>query len=101
MCNRRVAAALWGYMECAQHVEEALGQHFDARHCSVSDQADAMLSRTEEVYDHLSLPVLKLVTDALKHDDRSARRKSILDPPETVELTNEEEAAADGDGGNE
>ncbi|KAM0057781.1 hypothetical protein Hdeb2414_s0005g00162461 [Helianthus debilis subsp. tardiflorus] len=87
-----------GYLECAQHVEEALGQHFCTRHCSVSDAADSMLSRAEEVYDHLSLRVMELVTDALKHDDWSARLKSILDPPETVELSDKEGAGGDGDG---
>ncbi|MFS7946515.1 hypothetical protein Hanom_Chr06g00537161 [Helianthus anomalus] len=51
-----------GYLECAQHVEEALGQQFGTRHCSVTDQADEVLSRPEEVYDHLSLPVMELVT---------------------------------------
>ncbi|KAM0035404.1 hypothetical protein Hdeb2414_s0015g00445981 [Helianthus debilis subsp. tardiflorus] len=28
-----------GYLECAQHVEEALGQQFDTRHCLVSDHS--------------------------------------------------------------
>ncbi|MFS7945685.1 hypothetical protein Hanom_Chr06g00527131 [Helianthus anomalus] len=88
---------------CAQHVEEALGQQFDTHHCSVTDQVDSMLSRTEEVYDHLSLPVMELVTNALKHDDWSARLKSILDPLETVEFSDEEEEVggdgdSDGDG---
>ncbi|KAJ0571123.1 hypothetical protein HanHA300_Chr05g0185991 [Helianthus annuus] len=88
-----------GYLECAHHVEEAFGQEFDISHCSVTDQADAVLARAEEVYDHLSLPVMELVTEALKHDDWCARLKSILDPPETVELLDEEEAAGgDGDG---
>ncbi|MFS7967288.1 hypothetical protein Hanom_Chr09g00784011 [Helianthus anomalus] len=42
---------------------------------------------------------MELVTDALKHDDWSALLKSILDPPETVELTYEEqEVGGDGDG---
>ncbi|KAJ0693803.1 hypothetical protein HanPI659440_Chr15g0601431 [Helianthus annuus] len=58
-----------GYLECAQHVEAAFGQQFDTHHCSVTDQTDSMLSQAEEVYDHLSLPVMELVTDALKHDD--------------------------------
>ncbi|KAJ0693082.1 hypothetical protein HanPI659440_Chr15g0593151 [Helianthus annuus] len=87
-----------GYLECAHHVEEALGQPFDTRHCFVSDQAKSMLARAEHVYDHLSLPVMELVTDALKHDDWSVRLKSILDPQETVELTDEEEAGGYGDG---
>ncbi|KAJ0442976.1 hypothetical protein HanPSC8_Chr16g0719271 [Helianthus annuus] len=87
-----------GYLECANHIEEAFGQEFDTNHCSVTDQADAMLARAEEVYDHLSLPVMELVTEALKHDDWCTRLKSILDPPETVELTDEEETA--GGGGN-
>ncbi|MFS8002486.1 hypothetical protein Hanom_Chr13g01202611 [Helianthus anomalus] len=49
-----------GYLECMQHVEEALGQKFDVSHCSVTDQADAALARAEKVYDHLSLPVMDL-----------------------------------------
>ncbi|KAM0019674.1 hypothetical protein Hdeb2414_s0025g00658541 [Helianthus debilis subsp. tardiflorus] len=81
-----------------QHVQEALGQHFGTRHCSVSDAADSMLSHAEEVYDHLSLPVMELVIDALKHDDWSTRLKSILDPSETVELSDEERVGGDGDG---
>lgn len=46
-----------GYLECAQHVKEAIGQEFDTSHCSVTNQADAELARAEKVYDHLSLPV--------------------------------------------
>ncbi|MFS7903717.1 hypothetical protein Hanom_Chr01g00027311 [Helianthus anomalus] len=87
-----------GYLEGAQHFEEALGQHFGTRHCSVSHAADSMLSRSEEGYDHLSLPVMELVIYALKHDDWSARLKSILDPPENVQLSDEERAGGDGDG---
>ncbi|MFS7945149.1 hypothetical protein Hanom_Chr06g00520761 [Helianthus anomalus] len=79
------------YLECAQHVEEALGQQFGTRHFSVTDQADEMLARAEAVYDYLSLPVMELVTEALKHDDFVAWLKSILEPPETVELSDEEE----------
>ncbi|MFS7912340.1 putative intermediate filament, rod domain, coil 1B [Helianthus anomalus] len=88
-----------GYLECAQHVEEAFGQQFDTHHCSVTDKADFVLSRAEEVYDHLSLPVMELVTEALKHDDWCTRLRSIIDPPKTVELSDQEEAAGgDGDG---
>ncbi|MFS7910168.1 hypothetical protein Hanom_Chr02g00103071 [Helianthus anomalus] len=88
-----------GYLECTHHVEEAFGQELDTHHCSVTDQADATLARAEEVYDHLSLHVMELVTEALKHDDWCARLKSIIDPPKTVELSNEEEGAGgDGDG---
>ncbi|KAJ0443488.1 hypothetical protein HanIR_Chr16g0821301 [Helianthus annuus] len=88
-----------GYLEYAHHVEEAFGQEFDTAHCSVTDQADSMLTRAEEVYDHLSLPVMDLVTQTLKHDDWCARLKTILDPPQTVELSDEEETAGgDGDG---
>ncbi|MFS8006981.1 hypothetical protein Hanom_Chr14g01255601 [Helianthus anomalus] len=38
-----------GYLECAHHVEEAFSQEFDTHHCSVTDQADAMLAHAEEV----------------------------------------------------
>ncbi|KAF5797462.1 hypothetical protein HanRHA438_Chr07g0291411 [Helianthus annuus] len=58
-----------GYLECAQHVEEALGQEFDVSHCSVTDQDDAALARAKKAYDHLSLPVMDLVVKALEHDD--------------------------------
>ncbi|KAJ0434803.1 hypothetical protein HanOQP8_Chr17g0670651 [Helianthus annuus] len=78
----RAAGHRGSYLECAKHVEEA----------------DSILSRAEEVYDHLSLPIMELVTEALKHDDWCARLKSILDLPETVELTDEEEAGGDGVG---
>ncbi|MFS7892523.1 hypothetical protein Hanom_Chr00s000648g01653391 [Helianthus anomalus] len=33
-----------GYLECAQHVKEALGQPFGTRNCSVTDQANKVLS---------------------------------------------------------
>ncbi|KAJ0640424.1 hypothetical protein HanLR1_Chr16g0615281 [Helianthus annuus] len=98
MDTSRAVGHRGGYLECAHHMEEAFGQGFDTNHCSVTDQADAMLACAEEVYDHLSLPVMELVTEALKHDDWCARLKSILDPPETVELT--DEGAAAGGGGN-
>ncbi|KAM0035817.1 hypothetical protein Hdeb2414_s0015g00451001 [Helianthus debilis subsp. tardiflorus] len=87
-----------GYLECAHHVEEALGQEFDTNHCSMTDQADAMLAHAEEVYDNLSLPVMDLVIKALKHNDWCTQLKTILDLPETVELTDEEEEAASGGG---
>ncbi|KAM0016719.1 hypothetical protein Hdeb2414_s0028g00699751 [Helianthus debilis subsp. tardiflorus] len=74
-----------GYLECAQHVEEA----------------DAELARAEKAYDHLSLPLMNLVADALKHDDWCQRLKTILDPPETVEISDEEEPAGDDDGGDD
>ncbi|KAJ0771095.1 hypothetical protein HanPI659440_Chr07g0265121 [Helianthus annuus] len=81
----RAAGHRGGYLQCAQHVEEAFGQEFDVSHCSVTDQADAALAHAEEVY-----------------DDWCPRLKIILDPPETVELSDEEEAAGgDGDGDGE
>ncbi|KAF5771980.1 hypothetical protein HanRHA438_Chr13g0582541 [Helianthus annuus] len=80
-----------GYLECTQHVEAAMKEHFGTRYYSVTDQADEMLAKAEEVYDHLSLPVMELVMEALKHDDYVARLKSILMVPETVELSEEEE----------
>ncbi|MFS7911773.1 hypothetical protein Hanom_Chr02g00122051 [Helianthus anomalus] len=88
-----------GYLECVQHVEEVFGQEFDTSHCSVTTQTDAELARAEKAYDHLSLPMMDLVAEALKHDDWCQRLKAILDPPETVELSDEEEPAGDDDGG--
>ncbi|MFS7943205.1 hypothetical protein Hanom_Chr06g00497521 [Helianthus anomalus] len=66
---------------------------------AVATLIDVVLSQAEEVYDHLSLPVMELVTEALKHDNYVARLKFILVPPETVELSDEVEVA--GDGGDE
>ncbi|KAJ0696961.1 hypothetical protein HanLR1_Chr10g0363331 [Helianthus annuus] len=88
-----------GYLECAQHVEEMFGQEFDVSHCSVTDQANAELTRAESAYDNLTLPVMDLVVEALKKDDWCQRLKAILDPPVTVELSDEDEPAGD-DGGN-
>ncbi|KAJ0789431.1 hypothetical protein HanPI659440_Chr05g0203491 [Helianthus annuus] len=88
-----------GYLECAQHVAEVIGQEFDTSHCSVTDQAEAELAHAENGYDNLSLPVMDLVTEALKHDDWCRRLKTILDPPQTVELSDEE--LADDDKGDD
>ncbi|KAJ0767489.1 hypothetical protein HanLR1_Chr03g0089971 [Helianthus annuus] len=93
----RVVGHRGGYLECAQHVEEAIGQDFDVSHCSVTDQADAALAHAENAYDHLSLPVMDLVAKALEHNDWCQRLKQILDPPETMELSDEEPARDDGD----
>ncbi|KAJ0800228.1 hypothetical protein HanPI659440_Chr03g0100611 [Helianthus annuus] len=87
-----------GYLECAQHVEAELGQEFDICHCLVTDQADATFTHAEKAYDHLSLPVMDLVAKALEHDDWCQRLKQILDPPETVELSDEEPSGGDDDG---
>ncbi|MFS7994477.1 hypothetical protein Hanom_Chr12g01106521 [Helianthus anomalus] len=95
----RVVGHRGGYLECAQHVTEVTGQDFDTSHCSVTDQAEAQLARAENGYDNLSLPVMDLVTEALKHDDWCRRLKTILDPPQTVELSDEELAGDDDDGG--
>ncbi|MFS7951720.1 hypothetical protein Hanom_Chr07g00598451 [Helianthus anomalus] len=75
------------------------GQAFDTSHCSVTDKADAELARAEKAYDHLSLPVMDLVMDTLNHDDWCQRLKFLLNPPETVELSDEEEPEGDDEGG--
>ncbi|MFS7978864.1 hypothetical protein Hanom_Chr10g00920481 [Helianthus anomalus] len=75
------------------------GQEFDVSHCSVTDQAEAELLRAEQGYDRLSIPVMDLVTEALKHDDWCHRLKAVLDPPSTVELSDEEEDVGDDDDG--
>ncbi|MFS7930189.1 hypothetical protein Hanom_Chr04g00341171 [Helianthus anomalus] len=90
-----------GYLECAQHAEEMLGQEFDVSHCSVTDQASAALTSVEGAYDNLNLPVMDLVVEALKKDDWCQRLKAILDPPVTVELSDEEPAGDDGGDGDD
>ncbi|KAJ0690363.1 hypothetical protein HanOQP8_Chr11g0417061 [Helianthus annuus] len=90
-----------GYLECADHVEQMLGQEFDTSHCSVTDRADAALASAENSYDNLSLPIMELVAESLKKDDWCQRLKAILDPPVTVELSDEEPAGDDGGDGDD
>ncbi|MFS7987105.1 hypothetical protein Hanom_Chr11g01018461 [Helianthus anomalus] len=101
MRSRGVAAIANSIMN-ATEMDEVVAALIDASRAighRVTDQSDSILSRAEEVYDHHSLPVMELVTEALKHDDWCAWLRSIIDPPETVELSDEEEAAGgDGDG---
>ncbi|KAM0015456.1 putative microtubule-associated protein 7 family [Helianthus debilis subsp. tardiflorus] len=85
-----------GYLECANHVEQMLGQEFDISHCSVTEHADAALASAENSYDNLSLPIMDLVVESLKKDDWCQRLKAVLDPPVTVELSDEEPAGDDG-----
>ncbi|MFS7913647.1 hypothetical protein Hanom_Chr02g00144141 [Helianthus anomalus] len=54
-----------------------------------------LLTRAENAYNHLALPVMDLVTKALEHDDRCHRLKAIRDPPEMVAVSDEEEPAGD------
>ncbi|MFS7965961.1 hypothetical protein Hanom_Chr09g00768261 [Helianthus anomalus] len=74
----RAAGHRAGYVEWTMHVEEALKQKFGTRHCSIGDQAEEMLFKSEKNYDNLSLPVMDLVTNALKHDDFVPRLRSIF-----------------------
>ncbi|KAJ0797939.1 hypothetical protein HanPI659440_Chr04g0179471 [Helianthus annuus] len=90
-----------GYLECASHVEQMLGQEFDVSHCSVTEQVDAALAHAENSYDNLTLPVMDLVVEALKKNDWFQRLKTILDPPVTVELSDEEPAGDDGEDGDD
>ncbi|MFS7962469.1 hypothetical protein Hanom_Chr08g00727001 [Helianthus anomalus] len=52
-----------------------------------------MLVKAEEVYDNLSLPIMDLVTEAVKHDDYVSRLKAIFEPLQTVDLSNEDDEA--------
>ncbi|KAJ0850767.1 hypothetical protein HanPSC8_Chr13g0584681 [Helianthus annuus] len=90
-----------GYLECADHVEQMLGQEFDISHCSVTEHADAALASAENSYDNLSLPIMELVVESLKKDDWCQRLKAVLDPPVTVELSDEEPAGDDGGDGDD
>ncbi|KAF5787356.1 hypothetical protein HanXRQr2_Chr10g0451801 [Helianthus annuus] len=90
-----------GYLECADHVEQMLGQEFDISHCSVTEHADAALASAESSYDNLSLPIMELVVESLKKDDWCQRLKAVLDPPVTVELSDEELVGDDGGDGDD
>ncbi|MFS8006297.1 hypothetical protein Hanom_Chr14g01247561 [Helianthus anomalus] len=63
----------------------------------MNDQAQEMLIKAEEVYNNLSLPIMDLVIEVLKHDNYVSRLKSMFEVPETVELSDEEvETGGDG-----
>ncbi|KAJ0834662.1 hypothetical protein HanRHA438_Chr16g0746191 [Helianthus annuus] len=94
----RAAGHHTGYLECAKHVEEVLHQHFRSCRCSAGEGAEDELRRTKDNYNSLSILVLDVVTDALKHEDYVARLKSFLEPPEIVELSDEEDEADGGEG---
>ncbi|MFS7968195.1 hypothetical protein Hanom_Chr09g00794641 [Helianthus anomalus] len=49
----------------------------------------------EENCDNLALLVMDLVTEALKHDDYVARLRAFFEPPETVQLTDDDDEAND------
>ncbi|MFS7964017.1 hypothetical protein Hanom_Chr08g00745151 [Helianthus anomalus] len=67
-----------GYTECASHVEAALKFKGDNSHCSTSVEVETIFAKTQESYNHLALPIMDLVSDALQHDDYVTRLKSIL-----------------------
>ncbi|MFS7903001.1 hypothetical protein Hanom_Chr01g00018491 [Helianthus anomalus] len=82
---------------CAySHVETVLAQ-WGSQHCSVNEQAEEVLRKAEDNYDNLSLPVMVLVSEALKHENHVVRLKAIFEPLETVELTDDvDDDAGDG-----
>ncbi|KAF5756378.1 hypothetical protein HanXRQr2_Chr17g0813951 [Helianthus annuus] len=94
----RAAGHRVGYLECAKHVEEALHQHFGSRRYSAREGAEDGLRRAKEDYNSLSIPVLDVITEALKHDDYVASLRSFFEPPETVELSDEEDFSRDDEG---
>ncbi|MFS8025218.1 hypothetical protein Hanom_Chr16g01472391 [Helianthus anomalus] len=81
----RVVGHCAGDVECTQHVETAFDAQWGTCHCSVNEQTEEGLRKAEENYDNLSLFVMDLVSEALKHDVYVARLKAIFEPPETVE----------------
>ncbi|KAJ0716528.1 hypothetical protein HanPI659440_Chr13g0513731 [Helianthus annuus] len=83
----------------AGELDRAVAALTDVARGRLSRRANVELTRAESAYDNLSLPVIDLVVEALKRDDWCQRLKAILDPPVTVELSDEEETAGD-DGGN-
>ncbi|MFS7952319.1 hypothetical protein Hanom_Chr07g00605591 [Helianthus anomalus] len=93
--DARAAGHRAGYVECAAHVEEALSTQFGTHHFSVGEGAEDGLLKAEEKYNNLSLPIIDLVSEALKHDDYVVRLKPIFEPPEIVQLTGDEEEADD------
>ncbi|KAF5760059.1 hypothetical protein HanXRQr2_Chr16g0748861 [Helianthus annuus] len=94
----RAAGHCAGYPECARHVEEALHQNFGVRRCSAGEGGEHELCKAEENYNSLFIHVLDIITEALKHEDYVARLKSFFEPPETVELSDEEDDADNAEG---
>ncbi|MFS7950429.1 hypothetical protein Hanom_Chr07g00583091 [Helianthus anomalus] len=86
-----------GYAECASHVEATLKGKWDTQHCLVNAKAEKGFNQAEENYNTLSLPVMDLVSNALRHDDYVTRLKAIFNVPEAQELSdNEDEDVGDG-----
>ncbi|MFS7899015.1 hypothetical protein Hanom_Chr00s040582g01774291 [Helianthus anomalus] len=83
----RAASHRAGYVECTTHVKIAFDTQWGTRYYLVNEQAEEGLRKAEENYDNLSLPVMDLVFEALKHGNYVARLKAIFEPSETVELT--------------
>ncbi|MFS7968318.1 hypothetical protein Hanom_Chr09g00796021 [Helianthus anomalus] len=73
----------------------APGHRFGTRHCSASDGAEEGLIKAEENYDNLSLPIMDLVTEALKHEDYVVCLRSIFEPRKIVQLSDEEDETGD------
>ncbi|KAJ0436748.1 hypothetical protein HanHA300_Chr16g0594181 [Helianthus annuus] len=83
-----------GYVKCASHVETVFDVQWGTQHCSVKEQAEEGLRKAEENHDNLSLPIMDLVSEALKHDDYVTCLKAIFEPPKTLELTNDNDEDA-------
>ncbi|MFS7947863.1 hypothetical protein Hanom_Chr06g00553181 [Helianthus anomalus] len=84
-----------GYLECAAHVQESLHTQFGTRHCAVSEGAGDILLKVEKNYDNLPLPIMYLVSEALKHEDYVVRLRTIFEPLETVQVMNDDDEADD------
>ncbi|MFS8010832.1 hypothetical protein Hanom_Chr14g01301631 [Helianthus anomalus] len=93
----RAAGHHASYVECATHVETALETHWGTHHCLVNEHAKDGLHKVEDNYDNLSLLVMDLVSEAVKQDDYVARLKSIFEPLEAVELTDDDDDAGNDD----
>ncbi|KAJ0694650.1 hypothetical protein HanPI659440_Chr15g0611221 [Helianthus annuus] len=76
-----------GYHECVAHVYEDLKVQWDDRFStSHGKNVEGVFTAAQEAYDSLSLPVMDLVSDSLKHDDYVDWLNSIFELPKGQEV---------------
>ncbi|MFS7893423.1 hypothetical protein Hanom_Chr00s000955g01670731 [Helianthus anomalus] len=80
------------YFACDRGVKVKWDDRYASSH---GKDVESDFNAAQEAYNKLSLPVMDLVSEALKHDDFVARLKDIFELPEGHEV--EDEGVEEGD----
>ncbi|MFS7966846.1 hypothetical protein Hanom_Chr09g00778641 [Helianthus anomalus] len=70
-----------GYTECTSHDEARLKVKWENSHCSTSVEVGTVFAKAQESYNHVALPIMDLVSEALQHNDYVAPLKAIFEVP--------------------